>query len=200
MLERKTSIIMFPKDEDLRKQFELKLRACENLFNSYAPPKPQMFIICLSAILKCLLRDGQAKTWDISLEIDNKYPGAYDSDAFNSACSVIEDYCAEAIYKRPRIGYPPPLGRKVRLLNDYRVSSRAPLETFAINATGVTKSASTMTRIINVTIPVGTIGTVVSNRHSTRALDYNKECLVQFSNHEIPRTIVIPWDILEYAE
>lgn len=200
MWGRKTSVIMLPKDENLRKQFELKLKACKNLFNSCAPPKPQMFIICVSAILKRLLRDGQVKTWDISIEIDNEYPGSYDSDAFNSACLVIEDCCAEAISKRPRIGYPPPIGRKVRLLNDFQVTARAPLETFAINATGVTKSVSTMTRIVNITIPIETIGIVVSSGHSMRALDYNKECLVQFDNPMIPRTVIIPWDILEYAD
>lgn len=198
MWERKTSIIILPKDKILREKLDFKLKAHKEVFDSGAPLRSQMYIFCVIKILERLLKDGQVIVWDISKEIFEEHPYSYDTDAFLSACLFIENYCAQVNPNHPRIGYPPPIGRKVRLLNDYRVTARAPMEKVAINATGVTKSIA-MIRI-NITIPAGTIG-IVSEAHSLIAgLDYDKECVIQFDDPQIPRIVAIPFDILELAD
>jgi len=56
-------------------------------------PGMQMGTVCKIAVLERLLEKKKVKTWDLSLELAEKYGSHFDEDDFNNACAVIKDYC-----------------------------------------------------------------------------------------------------------
>jgi len=110
----------------------------------------------------------------------------------------------DAISKRLPPGYPP-FGRKVKLLVDHQINYvhviQAP-EKIALSNTGVLKFRDTERIIhINPIIPAGTIGIVGDEPFSGTIIDYNFECPVQFIHDPfVPKTIGVPWNMLEFAD
>lgn len=100
----------------------------------------------------------------------------------------------------------PPTGRKVRLIKDYQVRMRLPAnlpkEEFIIRETGVTRVKLIYDlSVCNPVIPTGTIGIVGEASMSNTIFNYDLECPVQFIyDPRVPRTVGVPWDILEFAD
>ena len=110
----------------------------------------------------------------------------------------------DVISKRLNPGYPQ-FGRKVRLIADLRVNGlhiTQASDKVILTNTGVLKLSDTeRTTHINPIVPAGTIGIVNKGPFSGIIFDYDFECPVQFINDpRIPKTVGVPWNMLEFAD
>ncbi|MEK7503001.1 MAG: hypothetical protein AAB556_00990 [Patescibacteria group bacterium] len=86
-------ILVLPKDETRKQQLRKKLAEYRGRIDPSHAPETQMSAICKTTVLERLLRDGQVKTYDLSLEMAEMYGSGFDVNKFNNACGVIDDYC-----------------------------------------------------------------------------------------------------------
>lgn len=187
---KESFVIVLSGDETRKQQLRDKLVEYKGRIHPYCAPELQMDTICKVAVLEQLLRDGQVNTWELSSEMAKTYGSGFDANAFENACRVIEDYlktsgqnlhggtglrASEQIKsKRLRPGYPP-MGRKVR----------------------VTEAAN----VYEYRLDAGMIGTVNEGAYCSGIFDYARECPVQFDPEEdLPETLGVPWEILEFAD
>lgn len=92
-IPQESPVIILPEDPNRRRQLEAKLEEYKGRLDSDRHPGLQMRGICKKMILERLLRDGQVKTWDFSLELEKTYGPYFDLCDFDMACAVIKDYC-----------------------------------------------------------------------------------------------------------
>ena len=98
----------------------------------------------------------------------------------------------------------PPFGHKVRLTSNHQVIDPPifiPLsDEIIISDTGVIKIRGTRQLPDYPIVPVGAIGIVGEGIHFITLFNYDFECPVQFIDPQIPKTIGVPWNILEFAD
>ncbi|MEK9134808.1 MAG: hypothetical protein AAB451_00665 [Patescibacteria group bacterium] len=93
--EKESPVLVLPEDKKRQNQLKIKLAEYKKRLDPYCPPwvEMQMDTICKKTVLEQLLKNGQIKTWDISLEMAKTYGSGFNVDLFNNACGVIEGYC-----------------------------------------------------------------------------------------------------------
>jgi len=108
-----------------------------------------------------------------------------------------------AVSKRLRPGHPP-FGRKVRLTKNHQVINPPifiPMsDEIIISDTGVIKILGTRQSPDYPIVPAGAIGIVGEGLYFATLFNYNFECPVQFIDPQIPKTIGVPWNMLEFAD
>lgn len=85
--------IVLPEDSGLRQQLEAKLVEYKGRYDEYRHPELQMDIICKIVVLEKLISDGKVDTFELSLQLADKYKDCFSVDSYNNACGVVEDYC-----------------------------------------------------------------------------------------------------------
>lgn len=212
-------VIVLPKDETRKQQLRDKIMEYAGRMHPYRAPELQMDTICKIAVLERLLNDSRVNTWELSHEMANTYGSGFDANAFNRACGVIEDYCktgGENLHggtglrapeqmnsMRLRPGYPP-MGKRVRLIRDHQVGNPfdlQPGDKLVINDEKLEVHRDEPRRQ-NPIIAAGSVGIVEEGPYCSGIFDYTRECPVQFEVNDpmIPKTLGIPWELLEFAE
>lgn len=187
---KESLVIVLPDDEARKQQLRDKLVEYKDRMHPYRVPELQMGTICKIAVLERFLRDGKVATWDLLREMVETYDSRFSINDFQNACGVIKDYCKtggknlhggtglrtheQMNSKRLRPGYPP-MGRKVRVAEDAEVYEYQ--------------------------LTVGMVGMVNEGPYCGGIFDYSRECPVQFDpKKELPETLGVPWEILEFAD
>lgn len=94
MSEEISPVIVLPESETRREQLRIKLEEYRGRLDKFLHPGAQMDAICKITVLERLLRDGQVSTWDLSMELQEKYGKDFDVPSYENACGVVADYVA----------------------------------------------------------------------------------------------------------
>lgn len=85
-------MIVLPEDSEMRPRLGRKLEEYQGRLEGFRAPELQMDTLCKIAVLSRLLETGEVNTFELSIELYEKYGSSFQPADFDNACGVIENY------------------------------------------------------------------------------------------------------------